>query len=72
MVYKRKLRSLNQGELDVIWAMTSKQRGQELLPIRVPIFKGLIGYRIMVIQDTKQQDLTHILSTQQIKAMVAI
>lgn len=72
MVYKRKLRSLNQGELDVIWAMTSKQREQELLPIRVPIFKGLIGYRIMVIQDTKQQDLTHILSTQQIKAMVAI
>ena len=72
MVYKRKLRSLNQGELDVIWAMTSEQREQELLPIRAPILKGLIGYRIMVIQDTKQQDLTHILSTQQIKAMVAI
>jgi hypothetical protein len=72
MVYKRKLRSLNKGELDVIWAMTSEQREQELLPIMIPILKGLIGYRIMVIKDTKQQELTHVLSTQQIKNMVAL
>lgn len=72
MVYQRKLISLNKGELDVIWAMTSEQREQELLPIMIPIFKGLIGYRIMVIQETKQQELTHILSTTQIKNMVAL
>tara|TARA_R110002111_G_scaffold119990_1_gene182927 strand:+ start:412 stop:1299 length:888 start_codon:yes stop_codon:yes gene_type:complete len=72
MVYQRKLKSLNNGELDVMWAMTSEQREQELLPILIPILKGLIGYRIMVIQDSKQQQLTHVLSTQQIKSMVAI
>ncbi|WP_226991081.1 transporter substrate-binding domain-containing protein [Paraglaciecola psychrophila] len=72
MVYRRKLMSLNSGKLDVMWAMTSKQREQDLLPILIPLFKGLIGYRVMVIQDTKQQELTHTLTTQQIKNMVAI
>jgi hypothetical protein len=72
MVYQRKLLSVNKGELDVIWAMTSEQKEQDMLPIMIPIFKGLIGYRIMVIQDTKQQQLTHVLSTLQIKNMVAI
>lgn len=52
--------------------MTSKQREQELLPILIPILKGLIGYRVMVLQDTRQQELTHILRTKQIKNMPAI
>jgi hypothetical protein len=72
MVYQRKLKSINNGELDVMWAMTSEQREQELLAIMIPIFKGLIGYRIMVIKDTKQQALSHVFRTQQIKSMVAI
>jgi hypothetical protein len=72
MVYQRKLMSLNSGKLDVMWAITSEQREQDLLPIMIPILKGLIGYRVMVIQDTKQQELTHNLNTQQIKNMVAI
>eukprot|EP00918_Siedleckia_nematoides_P049989 GHVU01109423.1.p1 GENE.GHVU01109423.1~~GHVU01109423.1.p1 ORF type:complete len:222 (+),score=16.10 GHVU01109423.1:669-1334(+) len=72
MVYQRKLMSLNSGKLDVMWAITSEQREQDLLPIIIPILKGLIGYRVMVIQDTKQQELTHILNTQQLKNMVAI
>jgi hypothetical protein len=72
MVYQRKVKSLNKNELDVIWAVTSEQRELDLLPIMIPIFKGLIGYRIMVIQGSKQDTLTHLFSTQQIKTMVAI
>jgi hypothetical protein len=72
MVYQRKLKSLNDGELDVMWAMTSEQREQDALAVKIPILKGLIGYRVMVIQDTKQHILTHELSTQQIKNMVAL
>ncbi|MBU3004749.1 transporter substrate-binding domain-containing protein [Paraglaciecola arctica] len=72
MVYQRKLMSLNNGELDVMWTVTSKQREQELLPIMIPILKGLIGYRVMVIQDNKQQEFTRTQSIQKIKDMVAI
>jgi hypothetical protein len=72
MVYQRKLKSLNDDELDVMWTMTSEQKEQDALAVKIPILKGLIGYRIMVIQDTKQPTLTHISSTQQIKTLVAI
>lgn len=72
MVYQRRLKSLNTGDIDVIWAMTSEQRESAMLPIRIPIFKGLIGLRVMVIQDVKQQELSHTTSTQQIKNMLAL
>ncbi|KKO44249.1 hypothetical protein WG68_16565 [Arsukibacterium ikkense] len=36
-------------EIDVLWTMTSVERELELLPIRIPIFKGLSGYRVSLI-----------------------
>lgn len=41
-------------EIDVLWTMTSIERELELLPIRIPIFKGLSGYRVALIhQDNR-------------------
>lgn len=38
--------------IDVVWSMTSIQREQELLPIRIPIYKGLIGWRLLLIHQS--------------------
>ena len=35
-------------DIDVLWTMTSTQREQEILPIRIPIYKGLIGWRLFL------------------------
>ena len=42
------------GDLTVIAVMTSKEREEKLLPIRIPIFRGLWGHRIFII---KREDL---------------
>ncbi|HEY8876673.1 MAG TPA: hypothetical protein VIN03_03850 [Roseateles sp.] len=34
--------------LDVLWTMTSVEREQQARPIRVPIFKGLYGWRLLL------------------------
>lgn len=34
----------------VIWTVTSKEREQALRPIRVPLFRGLLGYRVLVVR----------------------
>jgi hypothetical protein len=34
--------------LDVVWTMTSVEREQQALPIRVPLFKGLFGWRLLL------------------------
>lgn len=35
-------------EINIIWSMTDVQREQDLLPIRIPITKGLIGWRVFL------------------------
>jgi hypothetical protein len=57
----------------VIWTMTNKEREQQLRPIRIPLFKGLFGYRVLLIrkheqarfdQIKKRQDLAKFLGGQ--------
>ncbi|MBB5016969.1 hypothetical protein HNQ59_000231 [Chitinivorax tropicus] len=37
------------GEVNITWSMTSIEREERLLPIRIPICRGLIGWRIALI-----------------------
>lgn len=50
MLQGRALHQLKQNELiDVAWTMTSVKREKDLTPIRIPIYKGLIGSRLLLI-----------------------
>jgi hypothetical protein len=42
-------------EVNVVWSMTDSQREKELMPIRVPIAKGLIGLRLFAINEEKAE-----------------
>lgn len=44
---------IHNDEVNVAWTMTSQQREKELLPVRVPIFKGLYGWRLLVTTQSK-------------------
>ena len=51
---ERNIRQLAKGEgVDVIWAVGNAEREKLLLPIRIPIDRGLIGWRLLLI---RQQD----------------
>ena len=52
MVQGRVMRELAEGlgDPDIAWAMTSPEREAELLPIRVPVDRGLIGYRLALVR----------------------
>lgn len=38
------------GRLDLAWTMTSTEREQQMIPVRVPIDRGLIGHRIAFVR----------------------
>ncbi|MEB0138284.1 MULTISPECIES: transporter substrate-binding domain-containing protein [unclassified Undibacterium] len=38
------------GKLDLIWTMTTEQREAQLIPIRIPIDKGALGWRIALLR----------------------
>ncbi len=51
MEQRRALRELQLGRsVDVVWAMTSREREAELLPIRIPLDKGLLGWRLALVK----------------------
>ena len=49
MQQARALKRLEENlDVNVVWTMTDVQREQQLLPIRIPITRGLIGWRVFV------------------------
>lgn len=42
------------GQLDVMWLASNQQAEEELLPVRFPMLKGLLGYRICIISPQRQ------------------
>jgi len=56
MSQARAITSLEQGvDINVMWTMTSKERESRLYPIRIPLIKGLIGYRVFLIRKTDKE-----------------
>ena len=57
------LRQLRENrEVNVVWSMTDTQREKDLLPIRIPIAKGLIGMRVFVINEEKKDKFAQVKS----------
>ncbi|UZJ45648.1 transporter substrate-binding domain-containing protein [Marinimicrobium sp. C6131] len=47
----RILRLLSAGEqVDVLWSMTTRNRERHLRPVRIPLTKGMVGYRLLVVR----------------------
>ena len=50
----RALKLLEQRQgVDVVWSMTSSEREAKLRPIRFPIDKGLIGWRVLLVREAQ-------------------
>lgn len=71
MSKSRALSFLKESQVvDVVWTMTSIEREQDYLPIRIPIFKGLSGYRLLLIRKAAQHKFHRELSLPQLKRLL--
>lgn len=50
----RMVEDARNGSLDIIWAGTSKELEDQLEPVRIPIYKGLLGHRFLIIRKGDQ------------------
>lgn len=63
MEQERALVNLELNErLDVVWSMTSREREQRLLPVRIPLDKGLYGWRIALLPSSRAELLKDVRS----------
>lgn len=59
-------------EINIVWSMTDIQREKDLLPIRLPIYKGLVGWRLFLIREDMQDRFTYIQNLQQLQKLTPI
>lgn len=67
----RVIEMVDQGVLSLIMTMTSREREKALLPVRIPVYKGLFGYRIFIINKRDQERFARLNSRQELAALWA-
>ncbi len=45
----RIIESLRSGDFDVVWTASSQEIESQITPVRIPLFMGLLGYRLMLV-----------------------
>lgn len=54
MTQTRQVEDVKNGALDIMWAGTSKDLEEIMEPVRVPLYKGLLGHRVLIIRKGEQ------------------
>jgi hypothetical protein len=69
MVQSRVLKEIELGNVDVYWSMTSIEREKQLLPVRIPLDKGLNGWRILLLSADQSQVAAGVHSLKSLKRL---
>ena len=73
MTQYRTLRQVSTAQgLDVLWTMTTPEREQQLRPIRIPIDRGLLGWRLFVIQPERANQFARLPNKAQLQKLMAV
>ena len=61
---------IQQGYYDIHWLASSIERESELLPVRIPLYKGLLGLRIGFVNSNKANIMANIAGLDQLKLLI--
>lgn len=69
----RAIRELARGgsEINIIWTSMAAEVERELRPIRIPLYRGLIGHRIFIIHKQRLADFAQVKSLDDLKRFTA-
>lgn len=51
---ERIVQMLMDNELDIVWYASTNDLEERLLPVRIPMYRGLLGYRVLMIKQGTQ------------------
>jgi len=57
--------------IDIIWTVTSISREEKLLPIRIPLLKGLLGHRVLIIRKEDKNKFSSVTNLNDLKQFTA-
>ncbi|MEL4341847.1 pilus assembly protein PilM [Shewanella xiamenensis] len=71
MNQKRNAEEALAGTVDVFWSMTSKELEETMLPVRIPLFKGLLGNRLLIIRKSDEAKFANVKTLADFKQLTA-
>lgn len=69
---RRSIAFLKSGTYSIHWLNTRKKYEEELLPIRIPLFKGLIGLRLLLINESDIDIFENITNVAELKKLITL
>lgn len=63
----RNINDVSSGALDLLWAATNQEMEDALRPIRIPLYKGLLGHRIFIIHPSSQDRFDRVRTFEDLK-----
>ena len=60
------------NSIDLMWTMTSAERERLMLPIRIPLLKGLMGCRLLIIEKGNKDVFQKIKKVSDLKKLIAV
>ncbi len=68
----RQFKTLNAGMIDVMWTVTTEEREKMAMPVRIPLLKGLIGNRVLVIDKKNATNFAQAKTLSQLAQFTAV
>ncbi|MFC3625320.1 hypothetical protein ACFOKJ_04055 [Vogesella amnigena] len=59
------------GNLDVLWTMTTRERETQLIPVRLPVDRGLLGWRIALVRQDNAALFSRVRTVQDLRYFIA-
>ena len=73
MLQGRALKELEdgRGRVHIVWSVTSKEREQKVMPIRIPIDKGLLGWRLPLVMESHIDQFRNVNNLEGLKPLIS-
>lgn len=68
----RIMEMIQSGDLQVFWTASDKDIEAHFTPVRIPLFKGMFGYRIFLINKNNQAKFDSIQTLEQLKNQITL
>lgn len=68
----RSTMSLAKDLYDIHWMHTNRTREANLLPVRIPLYKGLIGWRLLMVPVDSRDEVAEVRTIDQLRALKVV
>lgn len=58
--------------INLFWAGTTREYERQLLPVRIPLLRGLSGFRLLLINQTRQQEFSRVQSLSELASFTGV